>query len=382
MLISTHTVSLDRVEVEADFLGLAFQVSRSHELRHQREGNREVEYSFWREGIEVFRLREDRECLISSLLVLVYTCLEKCLVLCVLHDTREDDLRKRGRADLEHLRDKDRVDVGAEALVFIGIVHLDPATASTGPGDFFRDSLHRNRGYVTDDIRESSDLRAVEDDILVDLVEYEETLILPRDTHDFDEVSSWMDDSCGVVRINDEDAGDILVVLHFSFEFFEVDTTIGLYAERVGDRLAIVVHRLGSRVRWVGRIGPDDTDMRREIGEDLIDRFSEPVKKYDILYRTDPAIRVVIEDEFSRFDVSLCRSIGIGLVLVTGGLHDILHPCRDTFTLRDRVTDILPDHFFDPAFFYIFPDLDDLSDLVLEVFFTLFYEVFSHGMIL
>ena len=305
--------------------------------------------------------------------------MEKRVIVRRLHDAREDDLRECRRADFEHLRDEDRVYIGSEILIFVSIVHLDPATACPWPGDFFGYTLHRNSGYVTDDIREASDRRSIENDILVDLVEYEKTSILTCYAYDFDEVFSWVDDSCRIIGIDDEDTSYILVVPHFALEFLEIDTTTLHDIQRVGDRLTIMVHRLSCRMRWIGRIGPDDADMRREIGEDLIDRFTESVKKYDILYCTDSTIRVVVEDEFSSSEISLGRGVGIGPIMITGIFHDLFHPCGDTLTLRDGVADILPDHFFDPAFFYLFTDLDDLTDLVLQVFFTLFYEVFSHG---
>ena len=118
--------------------------------------------------------------------------------------------------------------------------------------------------------------------------------------------------------------------------------------------------------------------MGREIREYLIDRFTQSVKKYDILYRADSSIRVVIEYEFSGSEIPLRRSIGIGTIVITSIFHYGLHPLRYPLTLGYWITDILPDHCFYAVFFDVFSDLDDLSDLVLEVFFTLFYEGFSH----
>ena len=208
--------------------------------------NRKIEYSFWAKRFQILRLREYGECLVATFSVFFYTSLEEVMVLRSAYDLWKYDLRKGRRADFQHLRYEDRVDIGREALVFVSIVHFDPSTASAWPGNLFRDALHRNPWHVTDDIRKSRDSRSVEYDILVDLIEYEKASILLRDRDDTLEVGLGMDDSGRIIRIDDEDTCDILIVLDFAFELIQVDTPVPEDIEGISDRLTVVVHRFCS----------------------------------------------------------------------------------------------------------------------------------------
>lgn len=117
--------------------------------------------------------------------------------------------------------------------------------------------------------------------------------------------------------------------------------------------------------------------MGREVGEYLTDGFPEPIEEYDILYGADLLFGGILEDEFARTEVSFGRGICVRTVAVAGVFHYLFHPPGDFLALRHRVADILPDH-GDAPFLDLPRDRDDLANLVSEVLFSLFDQVFSH----
>lgn len=303
--------------------------------------------------------------------------IEERLVLGMGDDLGEGDLREHGGADLQHLGDEDDADIVAEILVLFRVVDFEPPAPSARPRDFLTDPLHRYARNVADYVAEPGDFGAVEDEVLVDLVEYQEAMVFLGDRHHAFQILSREHDPGRIVGVDHEDPRDIVVVADLVFELVEIDPSALIEEERIGDRVSSAVHRLRGRVRRVGRVRADHADMGREIGEYLADRLPEPVEEYNVFHRADLLLGGILEDEFARTEISLGRGIRVRAVAVAGVLHHFFHPVGNFLALRHRVADILPDH-GDAPFLDLLRDRDNLANLVSEVFFSFLDQVFSH----
>lgn len=188
------------------------------------------------------------QCRLHTFPVLGEPGIEECLVLWMRDDFGEGDLREHGGTDLQHLGDEDDADIVAEILVLLCVVDLEPSAPSSWPGDFFADPLHGDPGHIADDVAEPGDFGAIEDEILVDLVEDEEAMVFLGDRYYSFQILPWEHDPGRVVGVDHENPRDIVVVADLVLELVEVDPPALIEEERVSDRVASAVHGFGSRV--------------------------------------------------------------------------------------------------------------------------------------
>ena len=269
------------------------------------------------------------------------------------------------------------MDVAAEVRVAFGVVDLDPAAAAARPRDVFVHPFHRDAGHVADDVGERHDLRRVERQVVVDFVEDQEAFVFARDADDGLQVLARLDDAEGVVRIDHQDADDVIVLADLRLEVVDVDAAAVVELERVGDVVAAVMHRLGRGMRGVRRVRADDAGRRGQVRKDLVDGLSEPVEEDDVFDGADARVAVVLQDEPARLEVALGRGVGIGAVLADGSLDDRLHPRREGLALGHRIADVLPDHRHSASNDFV-RDFHDFADLVAEVLVTLLDQVLAH----
>lgn len=185
--------------------------------------NGQIEDSIWSNRSEEGASRENTESRLESGVIFLQTSREKCSILGMSEDLRKSNLRQGRRADLQHLRDDDRLDILSEFFIFVCIVDFDPSTSSPWPGEILADPLHRYGWHLSDDLGEWSDRRGIEDDMLIDLIEYQKAPISTSDIDDSLQICTRMDDSCWIIRIDHEDSADRLIMLDFLLEPIEID---------------------------------------------------------------------------------------------------------------------------------------------------------------
>ena len=61
----------------------------------------------------------------------------------------------------------------------------------------------------------------------------------------------WIDHPCGVIRIDDEDADHVRIVLHFIVKVVEIGVPFVVRVQSIGQRFVIRVRTFSARVRRV-----------------------------------------------------------------------------------------------------------------------------------
>jgi len=156
-----------------------------------------------------------------------------------------------------------------------------------------------------------------------------------------------VDESRGVVGIDDENPHDGLVVLHLHFQLVHVRVplVVRVHPVRVGRERG--VQNLGQEVGRIGRLRENDPGIHADRAVAARNRIAQPVEEQDIVggdlglaSPVDP-----VGQKLARLVHPLRGGVAEGLVVPDDLDEDFLHPLRDLLALLHGVPDVLPGHF-------------------------------------
>ena len=173
------------------------------------------------------------------------------------------------------------------------------------------------------------------------------------------------DGSGGVVRVDDQDAGDGRVVLDRQAQVVEVGIPVVGRVEAIADRPLPGVGGFTGGMGGIGRRGADDAGFAAQQAVDFLDGVAQAVEEDDVVRRDLRLAAAVghLGEELAGLQDSLGGAVAVGAVLHGQVGDDLLHPLGDDFALGDRVADVL--HVgLDAEGPELVGDLDDRPDLV------------------
>ena len=214
---------------------------------------------------------------------------------------------------------------------------------------------------------------------MINLIEQQEAVVFPGDTHHLFKVFSGVHHPQRVVGVDDQDAHDVLVGQHLTLQLHQVYSATVVQLQWIGDVVSAMMDGLGGGVGRIGGIGPDDTRGRRQRGKQLVDGIAQAIEKDHVLHAAQSCVTEVVHHELPGLDVALGGRVGVYPVFFHRFAHHRLHPRRNLLPLGHRVTDVFPDHGHAHTGDLV-GDLHDLANFVAEVLIALLDHVLTHSL--
>ena len=201
-----------------------------------------------------------------------------------------------------------------------------------------------------------------------------------RDRRDFLHDLARVDRPGRVVRRQQQNAGDRIVVLDFFPNVIDVRHPPVVGVQVVRDVAVSRVCRLGRGVCAVSRRGPQDAGLTVEEAVHLRHGVAEAVEEHDFVWRnTDPVPPVdLLREEFACLRHALSVAVGPRRRLMHQVRNRVADPLRRDLSLLYRISDVLPRELDAQACELMGCD-DDLADFVFEVRRAAVKEISTHG---
>ncbi len=191
-----------------------------------------------------------------------------------------------------------------------------------------------------------------------------------------------IDHSGGVIGVDEEDAGDGVVVLGLALQFLHVREPAVHWVQRVGQVVVARVGGLGGGQGRIGRRWADHARLAPQEAEDLGHRVAQAVEEDDVVGR-DPAAPTLVHVLGQEFPGGRhAHGVGVG---VAGVVHnqlrdDGLHPVRELLALLNGVADVLPGDLH-ARLLEALGHGHNLADLVSQLAGALVNDVASHALL-